>query len=169
MCNDFVNNIAYAEFVEALRQAQLPLRLPVAPPNLEPRDDIWPTEIAPVFRRYEGGVELARLRWGFEALPRERAGRHQLQVGRAIICEQSAMSRSRIAFLRVQGGEGPKGEVQVHIGRRAVVLFRRALERGPRRLSRELYAADNCARTRRLADPFAADGRSPARRLENLA
>jgi putative SOS response-associated peptidase YedK len=34
-------------------------------PNLEPRDDIWPTETAPVFRRREEGGELAQLRWGF--------------------------------------------------------------------------------------------------------
>src|SRR4029077_18115394 len=32
--------------------------------NLEPRDDIWPTETTPVFRRREDGVELVQLRWG---------------------------------------------------------------------------------------------------------
>jgi hypothetical protein len=36
---------------------------PIAAPNLEPRDDIWPTETAPVFRRREDGVELVQ---GFE-------------------------------------------------------------------------------------------------------
>lgn len=52
MCNDFGNHVAYAEFVEALRKANMPIRAPIAPPNLEPREDIWPTEIAPVFRRF---------------------------------------------------------------------------------------------------------------------
>lgn len=67
MCNDFGNHVAYAEYAEALRQLGMPILSPVAPPNLQPREDIWPSEIAPVFRRLEGGVELARLRWGFEA------------------------------------------------------------------------------------------------------
>jgi putative SOS response-associated peptidase YedK len=35
------------------------------PQYLEPRDDIWPTEPAPVFRRRENGVEMVQLRWGF--------------------------------------------------------------------------------------------------------
>src|SRR5205823_7001042 len=42
-----------------------PIVFPTAPPNLEPREDIWPTEPAPVFRRREDGVELVQLRWGF--------------------------------------------------------------------------------------------------------
>jgi putative SOS response-associated peptidase YedK len=42
-----------------------PVVFPTAAPNLEPRDDIWPTETAPVFRRREEGVELVQLRWGF--------------------------------------------------------------------------------------------------------
>lgn len=65
MCNDYGNRIACSDYVEAFSQIRLPLRLPIAPPNLEPRDDIWPTEIAPIFRRRADGVELARLRWGF--------------------------------------------------------------------------------------------------------
>jgi putative SOS response-associated peptidase YedK len=65
MCNDYGNRVAYSAYVEAFSQIKLPLRLPIAAPNLEPRDDIWPTEIAPVIRRHDDGVELARLRWGF--------------------------------------------------------------------------------------------------------
>ena len=52
----------------------MPLRWPVAPQNLEPRYDIWPTEEAPILRRLEDGVELARLRWGFApSSPKGRA------------------------------------------------------------------------------------------------
>ena len=38
---------------------------PTTAPNLEPRDDIWPTDPATVFRRRGDGVELVQLRWGF--------------------------------------------------------------------------------------------------------
>src|SRR4029077_644905 len=38
---------------------------PTAAPNLEPRDEIWLTDPAPVIRRREDGVELVQLRWGF--------------------------------------------------------------------------------------------------------
>lgn len=73
MCNDFGNHVAYSEYAEALRQLSMPILAPVAPPNLEPRDDIWPSDVAPIFRRYDEGVELARLRWGFEPSTRRGA------------------------------------------------------------------------------------------------
>ncbi len=66
MCNDYGNRVPYSAYVEAFSQTRLPLRLPIAAPNLEPRDDIWPTEVAPVIRRHADGVELAQLRWGFD-------------------------------------------------------------------------------------------------------
>src|SRR5438270_11618482 len=65
MCNDFGNNIPYSEYLAAFSQIRAPVVFPTAAPNLEPRDDIWPTEPAPVFRRREHGVELVQLRWGF--------------------------------------------------------------------------------------------------------
>jgi putative SOS response-associated peptidase YedK len=43
----------------------VPVVFPTAAPNLEPRDNIWPTETAPVFRQRDQGVELVQLRWGF--------------------------------------------------------------------------------------------------------
>lgn len=65
MCNDYGNRVSYRDYVEAFSEIRLPLIVPDAAPNLEPRDDIWPTETAPVFRRHGDGVELAQLRWGF--------------------------------------------------------------------------------------------------------
>jgi putative SOS response-associated peptidase YedK len=65
MCNDFGNNIPYSAYLEAFREIRLPVVFPTAAPNLEPRDDIWPTEPAPIFRRREDGVEMVQLRWGF--------------------------------------------------------------------------------------------------------
>ena len=65
MCNDYGNRVSYSAYVEAFSQIRLPLILPKAAPNLEPRDDIWPTDVAPIIRRHGEGVELAQLRWGF--------------------------------------------------------------------------------------------------------
>jgi putative SOS response-associated peptidase YedK len=64
VCNDFGNNVPYSAYLEAFSQIRAPVVFPIAAPNLEPRDDIWPTEAAPVFRRQERGVELVQLRWG---------------------------------------------------------------------------------------------------------
>ena len=65
MCNDYGNRVPYSAYIEEFSDLKVPLISRGAIPNLEPRDDIWPTEIAPVIRRVEGGVELAQLRWGF--------------------------------------------------------------------------------------------------------
>jgi putative SOS response-associated peptidase YedK len=67
MCNDFGNRVSYEEYLRAFSEIRVPLRFPTAAPNLEPRDDIWPTELAPVIRRSEDGAELVHLRWGFPA------------------------------------------------------------------------------------------------------
>jgi putative SOS response-associated peptidase YedK len=67
VCNDFGNNVPYSAYLEAFSQIRAPVVFPKAALNLEPRDDIWPTETAPVIRRREEGVELVQLRWGFPA------------------------------------------------------------------------------------------------------
>jgi putative SOS response-associated peptidase YedK len=66
MCNDFGNNVSYSEYLTAFSQTRIRVKWPAAVPNLEPRDDIWPTDPAPVIRRLENGeIEFAALRWGF--------------------------------------------------------------------------------------------------------
>ena len=65
MCNDFGNRIPYDDYLRAFSELRVPVRFPTAAPNLEPRDDIWPTDRAPVIRRRDDGVELVQLRWGF--------------------------------------------------------------------------------------------------------
>lgn len=73
MCNDFGNNVPYSAYPQAFSHIRLPVVFPVAAPNLAPRDDIWPTETAPVFRRREHGVELVQLLGGSRQHgPRER-------------------------------------------------------------------------------------------------
>ena len=65
MCNDYGNNIPYHAYLEAFSETQIPVRFPAQPPNLEPRDDIWPTDTAPIIRQTEDGAEFVQLRWGF--------------------------------------------------------------------------------------------------------
>jgi putative SOS response-associated peptidase YedK len=72
MCNDYANHVPWSAYVEAFSEIKVPVVLPKAALNLEPRDDIWPTDVAPIIRPAQGGVEIAQLRWGFPA-PRPKA------------------------------------------------------------------------------------------------
>jgi putative SOS response-associated peptidase YedK len=66
MCNDYGNRIAYSAYVEEFSHQKIPVLRPEAGaiPNLEPRDEIWPSEVAPVVRAFENGVEIVQLPWG---------------------------------------------------------------------------------------------------------
>ncbi len=66
MCNDFGNLVPYDAYSEAFSHLRLPLVTPAdgAVPNLEPRDEIWPTDKAVVLRPSPGGVALAQVAWG---------------------------------------------------------------------------------------------------------
>lgn len=66
MCNDYGNHVPYDDYLQAFSQIRVPVRWPSATPNLEPREDIWPTDKAPVIRRLEDGTnEFTEVRWGF--------------------------------------------------------------------------------------------------------
>jgi putative SOS response-associated peptidase YedK len=69
MCNDYGNRIPYSRYVETFSQLKLPVRFDPPRPNLEPRDEIWPTETAPVVRMTDSGPEFVQLRWGLAAKP----------------------------------------------------------------------------------------------------
>jgi hypothetical protein len=43
VCNDFGNNVPYSDYLAAFSQIRAPVVFPKAAPNLESRDDIWPT------------------------------------------------------------------------------------------------------------------------------
>ena len=60
MCNDFGNNIPYSDYLAAFSQTRIPVKWPNAAPNLEPREDIWPTDRAPVIRRHEDGEKFTK-------------------------------------------------------------------------------------------------------------
>jgi len=65
MCNDYGNSIPYHAYLEAFSETRIPVRFRRAAPNLEPREDIRPTDIAPVIRQVQDGIEFSQLRWGF--------------------------------------------------------------------------------------------------------
>src|SRR5438270_4642045 len=66
VCKDFGNSIPYSDYLAAFSHTRIPVKWPNAAPNLEPRDDIWPTERAPVIRRLQDGTnEFSESRWGF--------------------------------------------------------------------------------------------------------
>jgi putative SOS response-associated peptidase YedK len=69
MCNDCGNRISYSQYVEGFSQLKLPVQFDLPRPNLEPRDEIWPTETAPVVHLPHGGAELMQLRWGLADKP----------------------------------------------------------------------------------------------------
>ena len=141
MCNDFGNNIPYSEYLAAFSQTCIPVKWPKAAPNLEPRDDIWPTDRAPVIRRLEDGTnEFLELRWGFPpARPKGapvinfRSEGRRFPVGRCLV---------PASHFQIYRHEVAQDEVEIHKGRRGLVLFRRSIASygGGRR---SLHAADD--------------------------
>jgi putative SOS response-associated peptidase YedK len=107
MCNDFGNHIPYSDYLAAFSQTRIPVKWPDAIPNLQPRDDIWPTDRAPVIRRLakrpadasqeaslleDGTNKFAELRWGFPpAQPKRppvinvRSEGRRFPVGRCLV------------------------------------------------------------------------------------
>jgi putative SOS response-associated peptidase YedK len=65
MCNDYGNQVPYSAYLEAFSPLKIRISTPGGAPNLEPRDDICPTDVAPIIRAKEDGAELIQLRWGF--------------------------------------------------------------------------------------------------------
>jgi putative SOS response-associated peptidase YedK len=125
VCNDYGNYVDYADYLAAFSQTRIPVKWPDAAPNLEPRDDIWPTDRAPVIRRLEDGTnEFSEIRWGFP--PTESSADHQFPE-RGPALPGRPLSRAGVVLLRVHREEIAKVEVEVHEGRRAVVLLRRAM------------------------------------------
>src|SRR5690242_18678612 len=122
MCNDFGNNAPYSAYLDAFSQIRAPIVFPTAAPNLEPRDDIWPTEPVPVFSppgawRGAGSTALG--------LPTgEAQGRtgHQFPF-RAAPVPKRTLPDPGVALLRVHRHEAPEIEVEVHQGRRRLVLL----------------------------------------------
>ena len=148
MCNDYANHVPWSEYVEAFSDIKLPVVLPKAALNLEPRDDIWPTDPAPIIRRTEGGVEIAQVRWGFSP-PRPKAppvinfrseGR-KFERGRCLVPASW--------FNEFRGAKAAEGEMALQAGRAGLVLLRRHLAPRERQRTGGLHAADDRARAGR--------------------
>jgi putative SOS response-associated peptidase YedK len=67
MCNLYSEKVSYRQLFEEFSQLKLPLVFPPpeAAPNLEPLEEVRPTDVAPIIRPRGEGVELANLKWGF--------------------------------------------------------------------------------------------------------
>jgi putative SOS response-associated peptidase YedK len=67
MCNLYSEKVNYRQLVEEFSQLRMPVVFPPpeSAPNLEPLEEVRPTDVARIVRPREGGVELARLKWGF--------------------------------------------------------------------------------------------------------
>ena len=109
MCNDYGNRIPYSDYVEEFSQLRIPLKIPEdrGIPNLEPRDDIRPTDPAPVIRRMEDGVALDELRWGFPpARPRAPPVINFRSEGRRFVTGRCLVPASH--FFEFTGTKYPK-------------------------------------------------------------
>ena len=73
MCNRFGYNSPHHRLVELFDDIDLPFRWPEAAPNLQPLEEIRPTDPASVVQAHEDGVRLDQLRWGFPP-PRPKGG-----------------------------------------------------------------------------------------------
>jgi putative SOS response-associated peptidase YedK len=93
LCNDYGLTEPYQSYLYAFSQTRIPVRWPDAIPNLQPRDDIWPTDRAPVIRHLEDGTnEFSEIRWGFSpAQPKRppvinfRSEGRRFPVGRCLV------------------------------------------------------------------------------------
>jgi putative SOS response-associated peptidase YedK len=75
MCNSYISRFNYTELVDAFARLKAPVRFPRSDriPNLQPNEDIRPTDPCAVVVPTGGGAEVVTLRWGFPP-PRPKAG-----------------------------------------------------------------------------------------------
>ena len=118
MCNDYGNRIPYSDYLAAFSESRIPVRRPAAAPNLEPRDDIWPTDPAPTIRRLEDATnEFVILRWGFPpAKPK----------GAPVINFRSEGRRFPVGRPRAIGCEGAGGPARELVSERSACSRRSA-------------------------------------------
>ena len=65
MCNQYLRTKAIGAYRDEFSQIRLPLVFPAphATPNLAPQPEVKPTDMAPIIRRRDEGVELVMARW----------------------------------------------------------------------------------------------------------
>src|SRR5690348_3714480 len=168
MCNDFGNHIPYSDYLAAFSQTRIRVKWPKAAPNLEPREDIWPTDKAPVVRRLEDGTnEFAELRWGFPpARPKGapiinfRSEGRRFPVGRCLIPVSH--------FFEFTGTKSPKAKWKFTKAGEDWFCFA-GLWRPMPEGARSIHVANNCTGAGCRAHSRTADGRPGALGLVGLA
>jgi putative SOS response-associated peptidase YedK len=66
MCNNYASHVPPADLFEVFGRSRFPLAFPDGVPNLEPGDDIRPTDLAPVTLREGEASRLVRVKWGLD-------------------------------------------------------------------------------------------------------
>jgi putative SOS response-associated peptidase YedK len=126
MCNDYGDYVDYADYLAAFSQTHIPVKWPDAIPNLPPRDDIWPTDKGPVIRRLEDGANGSPNSVGASAGSTKTPTDHQFPLRRPELSGRSP-SGARLILLRVHRYEITGVKVEIHQGRRGLVLLRRPM------------------------------------------
>jgi hypothetical protein len=116
VCNDCGNCVDYDDYLAAFSQTRIPVKWPDAIPNLQPRDDIWPTDKAPVIRRLETAPTSSPSYDGVSTGAAKAATGHQFSLGRPALPGRS-MSDTGVILLRVHRYQVAEDEVEVHEGR----------------------------------------------------
>ena len=169
MCNTYRNRIT----LQAYREAFADLQTPTGAPNLEPRDSIRITEPAPIIRLDGGGrPELVQVRWswpgpGGKPVYNFRSEGRRFAQGRCLIPADGFYEFTDPRAARAQARQ--EGEVAVHDGGQAVVLYRRPVPAGGGGRSRRLHHAHRRARARCGALPSTPGRGAGAGRLVRLA
>src|SRR3954447_1168131 len=149
MCNDFGNDIPYSAYLEAFSETRIPVRFPRAAPNLQPRDDIWPTDTAPVIRQVEDGFEFVQLRWGFPpGRPKGAPAINFRSEGRRFPKGRCLVPASH--FFEFTGTKAPKSKwrfTKAGEDWRGLVLLRRAMAAGDGGCAGGLHVAHDGTRT----------------------
>lgn len=72
MCASYQSRFNVTELVEAFSRTRAPLRFPHGLPNIEPVDEVRPTDLSHAVRASgDEGTELAVMRFGFPGVPRD--------------------------------------------------------------------------------------------------
>jgi putative SOS response-associated peptidase YedK len=119
MCNDYRSHVDIDTIRRDFSEIRIRIRFPEGAPNLQPRDDIRITEIAPIVRA-DGEPGTADLE-----LARARASCLQLPLGEPRVHERPLPDRGR-RILRVHAPHRPEEQAQTQVAlyqdRRALVL-----------------------------------------------
>jgi putative SOS response-associated peptidase YedK len=154
VCNDFGNHIPYSDYLAAFSQTRITVRFPKASPNLEPREDIWPTDKAPVICCLEDGTnEFTELRWGFpSAQPKRPPVINFRSEGRRFPAGRCVVPASH--FFEFTGTKSPKTKWKfTKVGEDWFCFAGYGV-----RCWRSLHIADHRAGTRRCANPRPTNG-----------